>query len=421
MFFITFPHSLRLLTAGLLSIPALILLVCIAPVVVLLSLPSLAILVRRKTRFLPSFQRTSSPKAATSSSDCTDHSLLQHAVITGGSSGIGLAIAIELAKLKCRHITLIARREEQLKDAKRLVEEAAATRNKEVSDTTNVHIVSIDVTDFNALDKKAADICCTMEEDATTSTKDDKSQSRKIGPPTLLFNCAGYSIPLAFKDLSPAEFSTQINVNYLGSVHVVKAFLPYMLGTHQNRNNDGNKLGGNIILTSSMSGQVGSYGYSAYSPTKFALRGFAESLSMELDAAGKGAYDVNISLAYPPDTNTPGYEEENKKKPEACRLISESGGIWDPQVVAKKMVKEALSPNPPFDIYFGIDGWMLSTLTAGMNPVTSVLDAICQVSLMGLLRFVSLFYLMDFGRITQNCSDGKDRRGSNGTDEFKTD
>lgn len=46
---------------------------------------------------------------------------------------------------------------------------------------------------------------------------------------------------------------------------------------------------------------------------------------------------------------------------------------------------------------------MLSTLTAGMNPVTSVFDAVWQVSLMGLLRFVSLFYLMDFGRLTQNC------------------
>jgi hypothetical protein len=85
--------------------------------------------------------------------------------------------------------------------------------------------------------------------------------------------------------------------------------------------------------------------------------------------------------------------------------------------VGRKIVTEALRPNPPFDIYFGLEGWMLSTITAGMNPVTSVIDAICQVSLIGLLRFVSLFYLMDFGRITQNC-DEKKRTGS---DEFKTD
>jgi 3-dehydrosphinganine reductase len=52
---------------------------------------------------------------------------------------------------------------------------------------------------------------------------------------------------------------------------------------------------------------------------------------MELDAAGKEANRVNISVCYPPDTKTPGYEVENEKKPDACRLISEGAGIWDPQ------------------------------------------------------------------------------------------
>jgi 3-dehydrosphinganine reductase len=98
-------------------------------------------------------------------------------------------------------------------------------------------------------------------------------------------------------------------------------------------------------------------------------------------------------------------------------LISEGSGIWDPDVVGKKIVKEACKSNPSFDIYFGIDGWMLSTLACGFNPVTSVLDAVCQVSMMGLLRFVSLFYLMDFGRITQNCIDSSE----NASDKPKED
>jgi len=71
--------------------------------------------------------------------------------------------------------------------------------------------------------------------------------------------------------------------------------------------------------------------------------------------------------------------------------------------VGRGIVDRAMSAHPPFDIYFGVDGWMLAMLTAGMNPGTSVVDAIWQVALMGLLRFVSLFYLMDFGRITQKC------------------
>lgn len=61
---------------------------------------------------------------------------------------------------------------------------------------------------------------------------------------------------------------------------------------------------------------------------------------------------------------------------------------------------------------------MLSTITAGMNPVTGILDALSQVALMGLLRFVSLFYLMDFGRITQNCHE---KQQNDDCDEFKTD
>ncbi len=50
-------------------------------------------------------------------------------------------------------------------------------------------------------------------------------------------------------------------------------------------------------------------------------------------------------------------------------------------------------------VYFGLEGWMLSTLTAGMCPLQTNINAFCQIFLMGLLRFVSLFYLMDFRRI----------------------
>jgi len=373
-----FPHTLRLVLAGILSLPALLLLLVVAPVILVLSIPSLALLTRRKRNLFPSFTATPSSDADNSSSISRSYPLLQHAVVTGGSSGIGLSIALELAKRGCENITLLARKEGQLAEAKKQVEEAvfeSMLKGKGMKATT-VRTISIDITDDMALNKVAEDLC------------------GEVGPPSLLFNCAGVSMPLDFEDLSPSNFRSQVKLNYLGSTYIVKAFLPFM--------EQQNHLGGNIVLTSSMSGQAGTYGYSAYSPTKFAIRGFAECLSMEL-AAHKS--NVNIMLAYPPDTNTPGYEIENQNKPEACRLISESGGIWEPDVVGRKIVKEALKSNPTFDIYFGIDGWMLSMLTSGMNPVTSVFDAVCQVALMGLLRFISLFYLLDFGRVTQNCSD----------------
>ena len=55
---------------------------------------------------------------------------------------------------------------------------------------------------------------------------------------------------------------------------------------------------------SSQAGQVGIYGYTAYSASKFGLRGLAEALQQELIAD-----DIHVSLVFPPDTDTPGLVE----------------------------------------------------------------------------------------------------------------
>jgi hypothetical protein len=128
-----FPHTLRLLLAGILAIPALVLLLAIAPIIIVLSIPSLAILVRRKRNLFTSFARSSSSSSSTDSSGSGSRRsspLLQHAVVTGGSSGIGLSIAIELAKRGCENVTILARREAQLADAKKKVEEVSFSLSK---------------------------------------------------------------------------------------------------------------------------------------------------------------------------------------------------------------------------------------------------------------------------------------------------
>ena len=63
------------------------------------------------------------------------------------------------------------------------------------------------------------------------------------------------------------------------------------------------------------------------------------------------------------------------------------------------MVDSAFVRNPKFQVYFNLEGWMLSNLTAGMTPVSNLLDALTQVALGGSLRFISLFYLNSFWRI----------------------
>ena len=63
-----------------------------------------------------------------------------------------------------------------------------------------------------------------------------------------------------------------IDINYMGTVHVTRAVVPSM-----KRNQHGR-----IVFISSQAGQIGLYGYTAYSGSKFALRGLAEALYMEV-------------------------------------------------------------------------------------------------------------------------------------------
>ena len=81
----------------------------------------------------------------------------------------------------------------------------------------------------------------------------------------------GYSYPSRAHQIPEEEVRQLINVNYLGSVMLTQALLPDLMNL---------KDGGAIIFTSSLAGLTGVYGLSAYCGSKFAIRGYAESLAM---------------------------------------------------------------------------------------------------------------------------------------------
>lgn len=113
-----------------------------------------------------------------------------------------------------------------------------------------------------------------------------------IGPIDILICNAGVAHPGRFLDIDAEVYRSQMEVNYLGCVWSVKEVAPGMV----------ERGSGSIVLISSAAGVVGIAGYSAYSPTKWALRGFADCLRMEMKAHG-----VGVHIAYPPDMVTPGY------------------------------------------------------------------------------------------------------------------
>ncbi|XP_064640783.1 3-ketodihydrosphingosine reductase-like [Lineus longissimus] len=286
-----------------------------------------------------------------------------HVLITGGSSGIGKAVAIEAAK-QGANITLLARNPTKLAEAKAEVERHLLDITKQT-----VLCIPVDVSkDYPAVDN------------AVQEAQD------KLGPIDMLVNSAGISISAKFEDIPIEDFKRLMDVNYLGSVYATRAVVKSM--KKQNR--------GRIVFVSSQAGQVGLFGFTAYSASKFALLGLAESLQMEVKA-----YNIYVTLSFPPDTDTPGLAMENKSKPRETRLISETAGLVQPEVVAKAMVEDSKSGK--FFSYVGLDGYLVAMLTAGMSPVHSIMEGLQQVMLMSIFRLVSFFYLDSFDRIVKKC------------------
>ena len=216
------------------------------------------------------------------------------AIVTGGSSGIGKAIAKLFAK-RGANVFLIARREDLLKETLEEIE-------KEARDKSQIFgSFSADVSDKVAVEEAV------------------KAAEEQCGPTTVLVNSAGVSNPGYVEKLSISSMETEINVNYLGAVYMIKHVIEGMM----------ERRGGHILNVASLAGLKGIFGYTGYCGSKFALIGFSEALRSEMRP-----YGITVSALCPPDVDTPMLEEENKVKPLETLKISEGAKIMSPGDVA---------------------------------------------------------------------------------------
>jgi 3-dehydrosphinganine reductase len=223
----------------------------------------------------------------------------QHGIITGGSSGIGKAIALKLIR-RGANVTLIARRPIQLQTAQAELEAAQVHPDQQVLTLV-------------------ADVANGLQITAAIETA-----ILQLGVPDWLILSAGIAHPGHFQALPIEIFEQTMAINYFGSLYSIKAALPAM---EQQKK-------GHIVLISSGAGLVGLYGYSPYSPSKFALRGLAESLRPELKQSG-----IGLSIVYPPDTDTPQLKAENLTKPLATQLITATAKTWSAEAVADSILR----------------------------------------------------------------------------------
>ena len=222
-------------------------------------------------------------------------------LITGGSSGIGLAAA-KLLTSAGAHVWLAARRPELLETA--LKEVQAARRDS----TQNCGIVSADVSDCKQ------------------ATRIIEEVTKSAGVPDVLINSAGISQPGYVQELSPEVFEHLMQVNYLGTVYVTGAALPAMI----------KRGSGHIINLSSMAGYLGVFGYSAYGATKYAVSGYSEVLRAEMKPHG-----IRVSVAFPPDTDTPQLAYEEPFKPVETKAIAGNAKALSAEKVAHSILQQA--------------------------------------------------------------------------------
>lgn len=224
------------------------------------------------------------------------------AIITGGSKGIGKATAAEIVKQGGNAI-LIARNKADLQQAAHELD-SLTTHDKQFIETC-----SLDISDSKKVTAAINRII------------------KKHGVPDYLINCAGYSYPQYIEKLTFDDFKKNMETNYFGTLAPILALVPHFIKEQK----------GHIASCSSVSGFLGLMGYTAYTPTKFAVAGLMESLRHELRQ-----HNISFSVLYPPDTETPGFDTENKTKPKELAIMSEGGGLLSAEEVAKCFVRGIL-------------------------------------------------------------------------------
>jgi short-subunit dehydrogenase len=220
--------------------------------------------------------------------------------ITGASSGIGEALALELSKQESVKLILSSRRKEELE---RVANQT--NLNKE-----NLLILPLDLVDYSKTEEWMAEVL------------------RKFGRIDILINNGGISQRSWAKE-TPIEIDKKLfEINYFGTIALTKAVLKQMI-LQKN---------GHIVTISSIAGKFGFYLRSAYSATKHALHGFFDSLRLEVEKE-----NIKITLICPGKIKTNISKNALKADGSKHEKMDEATDLGlSPEICAKKIIRSVI-------------------------------------------------------------------------------
>ena len=184
------------------------------------------------------------------------------AVLTGAASGIGAALAVDLAR-RGMHLALV--------DVNATGLEATATQARAAGVTVSTH--ALDVADHAGV---------AALPDAVLAVH---------GRVTVLVNNAGVALGGRFEQVAAEDFDWLMAINFGGTVRLTRAFLPMLA----------REPAAQLVNVSSIFGIIAPPGQTAYVASKFAVRGFSESLRHELEMSGSR---IGVTLVHPGGVRT---------------------------------------------------------------------------------------------------------------------
>ena len=245
------------------------------------------------------------------------------ALVTGSSTGIGLATSLALAKENFRTYATM-----------RNLNKSAGITSKAAKENLQLSVLEMDVDDDKSVKETIDKII------------DDK------GRIDVIVNNAGYALVGAFEESNMQDGRAQMETNFFGTVRVIKAVLPIM--RKQRR--------GTIVNVTSMGGRIAIPFDSFYHASKFAVEGLSESLQYEAEPFGirvvliepgaiKSDFWKNLKLT----DNIQGspYTPTIQKVTKSFEVMSQNA--IPPEAVANVILKAVLSNNPDFRYLVGED------------------------------------------------------------------